>query len=73
MSFLYSCGVGLIIGLIITPFIDLSDNIILLFDKNALVFVRDRYEPFRVALYASLLGSFIAFIIARIDLFKKQN
>lgn len=62
-GFLYACAVGLTVAFLTTPFIDIADKIWSFFDKNALSFVENPYEPFRVGLEAGFLGSFLTTIL----------
>jgi len=52
-----------VVAFLIYPFIDIVDKIFLFFDKSALIYVSDPYDPFRVALEAGFLGSFITTIV----------
>lgn len=62
-AFLTAIGVGLFLGLF-TPFlIDFQDTIFTILDKNSLIFVDNRYEPFRVGISMASLGSFVTFLI----------
>jgi hypothetical protein len=62
MAFIYACGMGLLIGFISTPFIDIVDRIFTFFDSNALIYVQDKYDPFRVALESGILSSFLTLL-----------
>lgn len=62
LGFLYACGIGLLVAFITQPFMVLVDNVFLFFDKNALQFVSNLLDPFRVSLSAGFLGSFITIL-----------
>lgn len=61
-GFLFACGIGLVVAFLTEPFIQFTDSVFIFFDKNSLIFVADKFEPFRVGLEAGFLGSFFTFL-----------
>lgn len=69
--FFIALGIGLVLGLFTPIIINFTNSILTVFDKNALIYVENKYEPFRVGIEMAFLGSFITFLI--VTLFEYRN
>lgn len=73
LALLTAIFIGLVVGLFTPFFVDLQDSVFTFFDKSALIYVTNRYEPFRVGIEMAFLGSFLTFLLLIIVDHWKRN